>query len=85
VSPLVRVAVTVTPVPAAAKITPVTVMELVPAAMVPVVVPLIAPAFPFVVYDDVSGSLKRQHRLKEAVMFFFSRCPLCGLAPFRHG
>jgi len=50
-SPLVCVAETVAPVPAEAKSTPVTVIELVPAAIVPVVVPLIAPAFPLVVNE----------------------------------
>jgi hypothetical protein len=42
-SPLVRLAVSVTPVPAEDKVTPVIVTEFVPAAIVPVVVPPIVP------------------------------------------
>ena len=47
-SPEVRVAVIVAPEPALAKVTPLTTIELVPIAIVPVVVPPIAPAFPLV-------------------------------------
>lgn len=49
VSPDVRVAVSVTPVPGVDKVTPDTTTWFVPAVIVPVVVPPIVPAFPFVV------------------------------------